>query len=58
MAKAMLAVPATGAPSESCFSNALRVMSDHRASLTALNLKAQVCLKSWKKEIAKDKPTK
>jgi hypothetical protein len=49
MATAMLAVPATSAPSESTFSAALRVMSDHRASFTPLNLEAQVCLKSWNK---------
>lgn len=55
MAKAMLAVPATSAPSESSFSNALRVMSDHRASFTPTNLEAQVCLKSWNKVIVSKK---
>jgi hypothetical protein len=55
MAKAMLAVPATSAPSESSFSNALRVMSDHRASFTPTNLEAQVCLKSWDKVLPKRK---
>lgn len=47
MAKGMLAVPATSAPSERSFSAALRVMSDHCASFTAQNLEVQVCLKSW-----------
>lgn len=53
MARAMLAVPATSAPSECVFSNALRVMSEHRASFTPVNLEAQVCLKSWNKVLVK-----
>lgn len=47
MARYMLAIPASGAPSERIFSAGSRVMSDYRASMTNQNFEAQICLKSW-----------
>lgn len=44
MAKAMLAVPATGAPSEGPFVVALRVMSNHYVCFTSQNLEVQTFL--------------
>jgi hypothetical protein len=47
MAMYMLAIPASGGPSERIFSSGSRVMSDYRSRMTNQNFEAQICLKSW-----------
>ena len=47
MAMYMLAIPASGGPSERVFSAGSRVMSDYQTRMTNQNFEAQICLKSW-----------
>jgi hypothetical protein len=53
MAKAILAIPATSAPSERAFSSGSCIVSDNRASLGQDSIEILMCLKNWYKKLGK-----